>query len=330
MPHLQITQLPLDESARDDVLALAERAAAHDGAAPLPEQAVLALRRPGSGHSAHVLIRAAEGADLLGYAQVDVAGGKPYATEILVDPDRRRGGLGTVLLTAARTLPVDGETLGPAHEGAPAHPVAVWSHGDLPQARAFAAARRLHRHRDLHVMARPVAHGDAAALEGDEFAAEGLRLDRFRPGADEEAWVRVNAAAFADHPEQGRMGVEDLRERQAEDWFDPTRLYLVREAGGAEEGAAGDAQNAGADPLAFLWMKQESGEQDAELYVLGVHPEAQGRGLGGRLTRVALADAARHGAARTILYVDGDNAAAIATYQRAGFEIERTEAQYLG
>lgn len=326
MPHLQITQFPLDESARDEVAALAERAAAQDGAEPLPEQALLAVRRPGGGEHAHLLIRTSEGGDLLGYAQVDLGGGEPYATEILVDPEARRRGLGSVLLSAARTLPVDGETLGPAHEGAPAHPVAVWSHGDLRQARAFALARGLHRHRELHVLARPVADGDAAALQ-DEFAPEGLRLDRFRPGVDEEAWVRVNAAAFADHPEQGRMRVADLRARQGQEWFDPARLYLVREAGSGTEAAEVDAA---ADPLAFLWMKQEPGEQDAELYVLGVHPDAQGRGLGGRLTRVALADTARHGAARTILYVDGDNAAALATYRRAGFEVERTEAQYLG
>lgn len=59
-------------------------------------------------------------------------------------------------------------------------------------------------------------------------------------------------------------------------------------------------------------------------------PDAQGRGLGGWLTRVALADAAQRGARRMILYVDGDNEAAIATYRRAGFQIDRTEAQYMG
>ena len=43
--------------------------------------------------------------------------------------------------------------------------------------------------------------------------------------------MRLNAAAFADHPEQGRLTREDLEARMAEPWFDPTGLiYVVDEA----------------------------------------------------------------------------------------------------
>ena len=56
---------------------------------------------------------------------------------------------------------------------------------------------------------------------------DGLRIARFRPGMDDEAWVEVNARAFAHHPEQGSMTVEDLRLRMAEPWFDPEGFFLA-------------------------------------------------------------------------------------------------------
>ena len=51
----------------------------------------------------------------------------------------------------------------------------------------------------------------------------------YRP-EDAEEVVRVNAAAFARHPEQGAMDLDGLRERMAEDWFDPAGL-LVADSG---------------------------------------------------------------------------------------------------
>jgi mycothiol synthase len=37
-----------------------------------------------------------------------------------------------------------------------------------------------------------------------------VQIRTFVPGRDEEAWLAVNAAAFVDHPEQGRMTIDDL------------------------------------------------------------------------------------------------------------------------
>ena len=147
----------------------------------------------------------------------------------------------------------------------------------------------------------------------------------FRPGADDDAWLRVNARAFATHPEQGRMSLDDLRARQGEPWFDPEGFFLL--VPDAPEGAGAEP-----DPVAFQWTKTEPGQpddaRDGEIYALGVDPDHQGKGFGRLLTEVGLDRLARTGATRAVLYVEGDNTAALATYERAGFTRAAVHVQY--
>ena len=69
-----------------------------------------------------------------------------------------------------------------------------------------------------------------------------------------------------------------------------------------------------------------------EVYVLGVDPSAQGRGLGALLTSVGIAFLARRmaGAAEptVLLYVESDNTAALRTYQRLGFTQHSVDTAY--
>ncbi|MCD9448381.1 GNAT family N-acetyltransferase, partial [Klebsiella pneumoniae] len=83
--------------------------------------------------------------------------------------------------------------------------------------------------------------------------------------------LAVNARAFAHHPEQGSIDAEDLAERMNEVWFDPGGFFLAH-AGGEPAGRL----------LGFHWTKEHGvlGEPGlGEVYVLGVDPDAQGRGL---------------------------------------------------
>src|SRR5690625_7984596 len=81
---------------------------------------------------------------------------------------------------------------------------------------------------------------------------------------------------------------------------------------------------------AFVWIKPPIGaETSAELYVLGVHPDAQGRGIGQYLTREALILARNTTARRMILWTEDTNEAALRTYEATGFSEDVRDVQYM-
>ena len=140
---------------------------------------------------------------------------------------------------------------------------------------------------------------------------DGVTIRGYRPDDADEV-LRVNATAFAHHPEQGSMDAANLAERMAEPWFDPAGLLVA---------------DAGDGLLGFHWTKQHSAEL-GEVYVVAVDPAAQGRGLGRALTAAGLAHLASLGVRRIILYVESDNAPAVATYSHLGFAHTQTHVQY--
>ena len=239
----------------------------------------------------------ADGDALVGYAQVAEAGTPDAVAELVVDPAHRRRGHGRALLDAALA------------EGARS----VWAHGLLPAADALARAAGLAMTRSLHRMTRPLTDADAV----DPQLPPGFSVRAFEPGRDDETWVRLNAAAFARHPEQGRLTVADLHERMAQPWFDPAGLLLVVE----------DADRTRSSPSTGpRWSRGST--RSGEVYVVGVDPAHQGRGLGGPVTRLGLAHLARLGLGEVELYVDGDNTAARRTYERLGFTDAAVDGQY--
>lgn len=276
----QLTSLTAPQ--RDGVAALAAHAEAADGVAPLNEEAVLQLGRSDARHWL-----ATSDDVLVGYAQWQPAAA---TGQLVVHPDHRRQGHGSALYAA-----LTGDVAEPA----------VWAFGDSHAAQRFAAAVDLVPARGLHIMERRLEAVPPRPATDDV---------ALRPYADADAaaFLAVNAAAFAGHPEQGHFAASDLANRQAEPWWDPAGLILAED----EEGIVG-----------FHWTKRHP-DGTGEVYVLGVHPRGAGRGLGGVLLDAGLAHLAAGGADRVILYVDAGNIPAVGLYERNGFRVFHTDTLY--
>jgi mycothiol synthase len=67
---------------------------------------------------------------------------------------------------------------------------------------------------------------------------------------------------------------------------------------------------------------------EGEVYVVGVEPAYQGRGLGRSVTILGLDHLRERGLAEAMLYVDADNLAAVATYSRLDFARSGVDIMY--
>ena len=278
---------------------LITRARAVDGSPPFSDGALVELER-----GTRELVRVGEAVALVSATEA----------EFVVDPDARRHGHGTRMLhrltTGAQRL--------------------FWAHGDHPGSRALAAAFGLVPARRLLHLEAAVAASVPEALEGPDAlegpealegpghaghtsrtsVSEGATLRPFTP-EDAEAWLALNARAFAGHPEQGTLTRADLDVLLAEPWFDPEDFLLLWD---------------GDELLGFCWLKREGGE--GEFYVVGVAPHRQGEGIGRELVTAGFARLASVGIPTAHLYVEGDNAAALALYRSFGFTERSVDVQY--
>jgi len=288
------------------VLDVAQAAGDTDGAYPLSEHVVLHLRHGGDVPAVHLLAYDAEGT-LTGYAHVDTTDQVEGASaELTVHPMRRRGGIGRALVTGAMAA---------AAERDPTGRLRLWAHGDHPSAGALAVSLGFTRTRVLWQMRRSL----FTPVPAPELP-DGVEIRPFHPGEDEEDWVRVNARAFAGHPDQGRWTLRDLLVRMAEPWFDPSGFLLAVDKTGKQLGfhwtkVHGDSQTHHHDPI-------------GEVYVLGVDPDAHGLGLGTALTLAGLRHLRGRGLDQAMLYVDESNRPAVRLYERLGFARWATDVCY--
>lgn len=183
------------------------------------------------------------------------------------------------------------------------------------------------------IVSSPTPDDDAAAAEAGLNRVRNvfqlrcrLPLDRrasittraFRPGSsDEAAWIDANNRAFATHPDQSGMTASRLHAEMKATWFDPDGFRLHEDQG----------RLAG-----FCWTKRHPAHGDdpamGEIYVIGVDPDFQGRGLGRELVLAGLDWLVAAGEAVGMLYVDETNTPAVTLYEQLGFVAHHTDRIY--
>jgi mycothiol synthase len=277
---------------------LVSAATAHDGVAPVGDQV---LRELTHDRTRHLLAVDGTGADreIVGYLNLAPAVQEvPAMAELVVRPSARRRGVGSAMARQGLAEGGDGTR--------------IWAHGNIEAARATASSLGLVVVRELLQMRRPLIDLPAVTVP------DGVRIATYSGPADDAELLRVNNAAFAWHPEQGGWTDADIDQRRGESWFDPDGIFL------AVEETTGKL-------LGFHWTKVHNSDL-GEVYVVGVDPDAQGRGLGATLTPVGLqylAEQLSDSPEPTVmLFVEADNAAAVKTYQRLGFEVFHVDAAY--
>ncbi len=278
-----------------DVQDLIEAAARTDGQYAVSEQGRFQLRGGRRTGVQHLLLHS-EGT-LVGYGQLeDTDPVEAPVGELVVHPGQRGRGHGRQL--GQELLALSGRRL------------RMWAHGGHPGARHLAQLLGLTLFRELRQLRRPL----AGAADTEATVPDGVTVRTFVPGEDDAAWLALNAEAFAHHPEQGSLTQRDLDDRKGEPWFEPAGFFLAERDGAL---------------VGFHWTKVHSAEQLGEVYVLGVAPGEQGSGLGRALTAIGLRHLARdRGLPTAMLYVDADNAPAMAVYERLGFATYEADLMY--
>ncbi|HMR48318.1 MAG TPA: mycothiol synthase [Arachnia sp.] len=272
---MEATASPARRTAAKELLTAIEAA---DGISPVNESGLLIL----DGHRPGVV--------LLDEHAVAVLDPREGTAMLGVHPAHRRRGLGgRMLAEVLRRQPSS----------------AVWAFGTRPGATELCARHGLAPRRELLKMARPLDPGQAVSQ------APGYEIVGYRD-SDAEDVVAINRIAFAHHPEQGLLTVDEFRQLTAQPWFRADGLLI----------ATRDGEAAG-----FHWTKRH-GQGVGEVYVIAVHPDHGGGGLGRALLESGLAHLAAQGDHTVELYVEADQPRVVAIYRKAGFEVVRVDTSF--
>ena len=293
----------MDAVALEEVSSLISAAWRADGARPLNDHLWLGLREGGRQGFAGVIARDDATGHIVGYCQVS-RGNESWSLDLIVHPVHRYDSLEIApdLIRSALDV-VSSEGGGHVH---------WWVFEPNNIHRQLASEVGLRQGRRLLQLRRPLPLPTEVVAEIANFES-----CAFRPGMDEDAWLSVNNSAFGHHPEQGGWTKEILRSRMSEDWFDPEGFRLHHEA----------------DQLAaFCWTKLHHDTEPAigEIYVIAVDPSMSGKGLGRLMTITGLHHIEQQGITDAMLYVDADNASAIAMYTALGFTAHHEEHAFVG
>ena len=244
----------------------------------------------------HAEVVATDGGRLVGFAHAATGADGHAEIGLAVQPDARGDDVERGLLDAT----VD------AARAQGASSAIWWRIGADETSDAVATSAGFRPSRDLHRMEVRL------PLDQEPRWPDGVDVRTFVPGRDDDAWLAVNNAAFAGHPEQGGWTRATLERRTREPWFDPKGFVVAFD----DRGLAG-----------FCWTKVHD-DGAGEIYVIGVDPSRQGRGLGRPLVVAGLQSLADRGVTTGMLYVDAANVAAVALYRSLGFNTVRVDRAY--
>ena len=281
-----------------EALSLVNAVTEADDVSPLSEHVLLHLRHGGDDGDCHIRVRI--DCQLVGYAHLDLT--DPVAgpcAELAVAPSFRRRGIGHLLVDKLTELSPRGH-------------LRLWAHGGHSDAAHLARAHHFNQARELWQMRRSL----FANLPNARFP-EGIVLRTFEPGRDNDAWLAVNAEAFADLPDQGNWQADDLTNRLAEPWCDLNGFLVAEDA---EDGRL----------VGFHWTKVHGAhpgngtdghghEAIGEVFVIAVANHWRGTGLGRALLLAGLSHLRTCGLSAAMLYVDAVNSGAVALYESLGF-----------
>ena len=294
----------LSKSQQESVLALIKAAHDFDGTPPIAEHVLLHLRHGGDKSDSHIVFE--ENNQVIAYAHLDttdlVAG---PSVEAVVHPSHRGKGLGSLILKEA--IKVCGDK------------TRIWSHGDLPAAKAIAASLKLERLWSNLLMSKSL--GEIQPVTSK------YPIRTFIPDFDNQAFLSLNNKAFANYPDQGGWSEDDLRVRLNETWFDQKGFFVAKDKG---------------ELIGFCWTKihgahthSHSGEDDdhghdalGEIYVLAVYPDYKGQGVGRDLTITGLNYLKYQGLNNVMLYVGVENKPAFNLYKSLGFNEFGSDVMY--
>jgi len=294
----------LSKSQQESVLALIKAAHDFDGTPAIAEHVLLHLRHGGDKSDSHLVIE--ENKEVIAYAHLDttdlVAG---PSVEAVVHPQHRGKGLGVLILKEA--IKICGDR------------TRIWSHGDLPAAKAIAASLKLERLWSNLLMSKPI--GEIQPVTSK------YPIRAFIPGLDNQAFLALNNNVFANYPDQGGWSEDDLKVRVNESWFDDKGFFVAEDKG---------------ELIGFCWTKihgahthsHTGGDDDhghealGEIYVLAVNPDYKGQGIGRDLTFTGLNYLKYQGLNNVMLYVGVENKPAFELYKSLGFNEFGSDVMY--